>query len=94
MPCVGPRNFSHIDDYVYDFCPLSLIHMLVLLYLCVMLTTLFPFVLGSKLFCACLASVQISAPYVSWQHTCVGHLSLQAGGDKPSFYLHARVLPD
>ena len=23
MPCAGPRNFSHIDYYVYDFCPLS-----------------------------------------------------------------------
>ena len=22
MPCPGPFNFSHIADYIYDFCPL------------------------------------------------------------------------
>ena len=22
MPCPGPFHFSHIADYVYDFCPL------------------------------------------------------------------------
>ena len=23
MPCPGPVHFSHVADYVYDFCPLS-----------------------------------------------------------------------
>ena len=37
--------------------------------------------MAASLFCACLASVQVSAPLChSWQHTGVVHLSLQADG--------------
>ena len=39
---------------------------------------------AASLFCACLVSVQVSAPCHSWQHTVVVHLSLQADG-KVSF---------
>ena len=66
-------------------CVLSLTQMLVFLSLYVMLIILLSIVVcaAASLFCACLVSVQVSAPYViySWQHTGVVHLSLQADGN-------------
>ena len=66
---------------------LSLTQMLVLLSLYVMLSVLFSILVcaAASLFCACLVSVQVSAPLChSWQHTGVVHLSLQAD-DKVAF---------
>ena len=63
---------------------LSLTQMLVLLSLYVILSILLSILVcaAASLFCACLVSVQVSAPLCrSWQHTgVVGHLSLQADG--------------
>ena len=65
MPCPGPFNFSHSVDYIYEFV-LSLTQMLVLLSLYVMLSILLSILVcaAASLFCACLVSVQVSAPYV------------------------------
>ena len=57
--------------------------MLVFLYLYVMLSILLSILVcaAASLFCACLVSVQVSAPLChSWQHTGVVHLSFQADG--------------
>ena len=62
---------------------LSLTQMLVFLSLYVMLSILLSILVcaAASLFCACLVSVQVSAPLChSWQHTGVVHLSLQADG--------------
>ena len=68
MPCPGPFHFSHSVDYIYEFCPLpnGLTQMLVLLSLYVMLSILLSILVcaAASLFCACLVSVQVSAPYV------------------------------
>ena len=60
----------------------SLTQMLVFLSLYVMLSILLSILVWAAihLFCACLVSVQVSAPCHSWQHTGVVHLSLQADG--------------
>ena len=55
----------------------SLTQMLVFLSLYVMVSILLSILVcaATHLFCACLVSVQVSAPWHSWQHTVV-HLSL------------------
>ena len=65
MPCPGPFHFSHSVDYIYEFF-LSLTQLLVLLSLYVMLSILLSILVcaASSLFCACLVSVHVSAPYV------------------------------
>ena len=65
MPCPGPFRFSQIADYVYNLCPLP-DQTLVFLSLYVMLSTLLSILVcaAASLFCACLVSVQIPAPYV------------------------------
>ena len=63
MPCPGPFHFSYSVDYIIS---MTLTHMLVFLSLYVMLSIL-PSILVcavASLFCACLVSVQVSAPYV------------------------------
>ena len=61
---------------------LSLTQMLVFLSLYVMLSILLSILVcaAASLLCASLVSVQVSAPFNSWQHTGVVHLSLQADG--------------
>ena len=65
MPCPGPFHFSYSVDYIYDLCP-PLTQMLVFLSLYVMLSILLSILAcaATSLFCACLVSVQVSAPYV------------------------------
>ena len=67
MRCPGPFHFSHSVDYIYMMSfVLSLTQMLVLLSLYVMLSILLSILVcaAASLFCACLVSVQVSAPYV------------------------------
>ena len=64
MPCPGPFHFSHSVDYIYEFCPLPNpdvgpisvcdVELLLSILVCA----------AASLFCACLVSVQTSAPYV------------------------------
>ena len=63
MPCPGPF-FYYIPDYIYYFCLLS-DPVLVFLSLYVMLSILLSILVCAvaSLFCACLVSVQVSAPY-------------------------------
>ena len=65
MPCPRPFHFSHIADYIYDIV-FSLTQMLVFLSLYVMLSILLSILVcaAASLFCACLVSVHVSAPYV------------------------------
>ena len=65
MPCPGPFHFSYSVDYIDDFV-LSLTQMLVFLSLYVMLSILLSIFVcaAASLFCACLVSVHVSAPYV------------------------------
>ena len=65
MPCPGPFHFSYSVDYMMT-CVLSLTQMLVFLYLYVMLSILLSILVcaAASLFCACLVSVKVSAPYV------------------------------
>ena len=67
MPCPGPFHFFHSVHYIYDLSfVLSLTQMLALLSLYVMLSILLSILVcaAASLFCACLVSVQVSAPYV------------------------------
>ena len=66
MPCPGPFHFSHSVDYIYDFCPLADPDVGLSLYMYVMLSILLSILVcaAASLFCACLVSVQVSAPYV------------------------------
>ena len=66
MPSPGPFHFSHSVDYTYMTFVLSLTQMLVFLYLYVMLSILLSILVfaAASLFCACLVSAQVSAPYV------------------------------
>ena len=65
MPCPGPFHFSHSVHYIYDFCPLPDINV-GLLSLYVMFSVLLSILVcaAASLFCACLVSIQVSAPYV------------------------------
>ena len=71
MPCPGPFHFSHSVDYIYMSFVLSLTQMLVLLSLYVTLSILLSILIcvAASLFCACLVSVQVSAPYVHLLYT-------------------------
>ena len=81
MPCPGPFHFSHSVDYIYEFV-LSLSQMLVLLSLYVMFSILLSILVcaAASLFCACLVSVQVSAPYVIAGSTQELYTCLQADG--------------
>ena len=77
MPCPGPFHFSYSVDYIYDPDP----YVGLSIFVCDVEHTSFILVCAvASLFCACLVSVQVSAPCHSWQHTGVVHLSLQADG--------------
>ena len=65
MPCTGPFHFSYSVDYIYDFCPLPDPDVGLSIFVCDVEHTSFHFVCAAaSLFCACLVSVQVSAPYV------------------------------
>ena len=66
IPCPEPFHLSHSVDYIYDFV-LSLTQMLVFLSLYVMLSLLLSILVcgAASLFCACLVSVQVYAPYAT-----------------------------
>ena len=65
MPCPGPFHFSHSVDYIYEFCPLPNPDVGPSIFVCDVEHTSFNLVCAAaSLFCACLVSVQVSAPYV------------------------------
>ena len=66
IPSPEPFHLSHSVDYIYDFV-LSLTQMLVFLSLYVMFSLLLSILVcaAASLFCACLVSVQVSAPYAT-----------------------------
>ena len=68
MPCPGPFHFSHIVDYIYEFCPLPDPDVGPSIFVCDVEHTYFHFGLRpqvcSVLVKKCLVSVQVSAPYV------------------------------
>ena len=71
MPCPGPFHFSHSVDYIYEFFPLTDPDVGPSSFVCDVEHTSFHFGLcgrhtraAASLFCACLVSVQVSAPYV------------------------------
>ena len=65
MPCQGPFNFSHSVHYNYDFFPLPDPYVGPSIFVCDVEHISFLLVwAAASLFCACLVSVQIYAPYV------------------------------
>ena len=65
MPCPGPFHFSHSVDYIYEFCPLPNPDVGPSIFVCDVEQLLSILVCAAaSLFCACLVSVQVSAPYV------------------------------
>ena len=69
VPCPGripgPLHFSHIADYVYDFWPPPLLIQLLArmsFYVMFRIRLSIVFVAAACLLCACLVSVQVSAP--------------------------------
>ena len=65
MPCPGPFHFSHSVDYIYESCPLPDPDVGPSIFVCDVEHTCFHLVCAAaSLFCACLVSVQVSAPYV------------------------------
>ena len=74
MRCSGPLHSSHIADYTHYLCPLSGpdVGHSVLVSVCDVEHTSF----NVNLCSACLVSVQVFAPYHSWEHAIVEHLSL------------------
>ena len=67
IPCPEPFHVSHSVDYICMTCVLSLTQMLVFLSLYVILSLLLSILVcaDASLFCACLVSVQVSAPYAT-----------------------------
>ena len=65
MPCPKPFHFSHIADYIYDFCLLPDPDVVLSIRECDVEHTSFHLVCApASLFCACLVSGQVSTPYV------------------------------
>ena len=83
MPCPGPFHFSHIADYIYDFCPLPDPDVdLSIQVVCDVEHTSFHFGLCGCKFVLCLFGQcpGLSTICHSWQHAGVVHLSHQADG--------------
>ena len=66
MPCPGLFHCSHSVDYIYDFCPLpdqdvglSILYVMLSLLLSILVCA------AASLFCPCVVSVQVSAPYAT-----------------------------
>ena len=66
MPCPGQFHFSHIAVYLHVFFPLSDPYVGLSILVCDVEHSSFHFGLCGRtcLFCACLVSVHVSAPYV------------------------------
>ena len=65
LPCPGPFHFSYSVDYIYDFCPLPDPDVGLSIFVCdVEHTSCILVCAATSLFCDCLVSVQVSAPYV------------------------------
>ena len=64
MPCPGPFHFSHSIDYIYEFCPLLNQDVGPSIFVCDVELLSILVCAAASLFCACLVSVQVSAPYV------------------------------
>ena len=65
IPYPGPFHFYHSVDYIYEFCPLPDPDVGPSIFVCDVEHTSFILVCAAaSLFCACLVSVQVSAPYV------------------------------
>ena len=63
-PCPGPFHFSHSVDYIYEFCLLPDPDVGPSIFVCDVEHTSFHLVCAAaSLFCACLVSVHVSAPY-------------------------------
>ena len=62
MPCPGPFHLSHSLHYIYDFCPLPDPDVGPSIFVSILLSILV--CAAASLFCACLVSVHVSAPYV------------------------------
>ena len=63
MPCPGPFHFSYSVDYIYDLCPLPDPDVGLSIFVCDVEHTFSILVCAAaSLFCACLVSVQVSAP--------------------------------
>ena len=80
VPCPGPFHFSHIADYIHDFCPLPDPDVGLSIPVCDVEHSSYHFGLCGRKFvlcmfrqCPCLCTV-----CDRWQHTGVVHLSLQA----------------
>ena len=73
-------HFSHIADYIYDFCPLPDPDVGLSILLCDVEHTSFHFGLCGHKFVLCLFGQcpGLCTTCHSWQHTGVAHLSLQA----------------
>ena len=82
MPCPGPFHFSHIADYINDFCPLHDPSVGISILVSYVEHTSSHFRLCGRNFVLCLPG-QWPGMYIichSWQHAGVVHLSLQADG--------------
>ena len=75
-------HFSHIADYIYDFCPLPNPDVGLSILVCDVEHTSFHFGLCGRKFVLCLFGQCPGLCTIchSWQHTGVVHLSLQADG--------------
>ena len=82
MPCPIPFHFSHIADYIYDFCLLPDPDVGLSVLVCDVEHTSFHFGLCGRKFVLCLFGQCPGLCTIchSWQHTGVVHLSLQADG--------------
>ena len=82
IPCPGPFHFSHIADYIYDFCSLPDPDVGPSIFVCDVEHTSFHFGRCDRKFvlclfgqCQCLCTI-----CHSWQHTGVVHMYLRADG--------------
>ena len=64
MPCPGPFHLSYSVDYIYDCCPLPDPDVGISIFVCDVEHTSILVCAAASLSCACLVSVQVSAPYV------------------------------
>ena len=65
MPCPGPFHFSYIVAYIYECCPLPDLDVGLSIFVCDVEHILHSILVcaAASLLCACLVSVQVSAPY-------------------------------
>ena len=85
MPCLIPFHFSHIADYIYDFCLLPDPDVGLSILVCDVEHSSFRFGLCGRKFVLCSFGQcpDLCTICLSWQHAGVVHLSLQADGKIP-----------